>query len=156
MPEKLDRITREGCEVSGTGLIELLLVLGLMGVTAGAAVPGVHRIRQEWVLWGSAHLVESSLLWARAHAIAANDSLTFIIDQNGRRFYWLAPDGTRYENSVHYLPAGVSIIKSPLKPLRFFQHGNAVPAGTFVIQGEAGIYRVVVSVMGRVRVVRVP
>lgn len=132
----------------------MLIVLGLVGVMAGGASPGVHRIRQEWALWGSAHLVESSLLWARAHAIASNDSLTFIIDLNGSRFYWLAPDGTRYDNSIHNLPPGVSIVKSPLKPLRFFQHGNAVPAGTFVVQGQAGTYRVVVSVMGRVRVVR--
>lgn len=142
--------------MQGTGLLEILLVLGLIGVMAGGAVPSAHRIRQAWALWGSAHLVESSLLWARAHAVAANDSLTFIIDQNGRRFYWLAPDGSRYETSVRYLPAGVSIIKSPIRPLRFFQHGNAVPAGTFVIQGEAGNCRVIVSVMGRIRIERDP
>ncbi len=149
-----DRIVDKSRENIGTGLVELLVVLGLMGVMAGGAVPGAHRIRQEWTLWGGARLVESSLLWARGHAITANDSLTFIIDPGGRCFYWLSPDGSRYESSVRYLPSGVSIVKSPAKPLRFFQHGNAVPAGTFVIEGEAGLYRVVVSALGRVRVVR--
>jgi hypothetical protein len=121
---------------------------------AAGAVPGAQRIRQEWELWGSAHLVESSLLWARAHAIATNDSLIFIIDQNGSRFYWIEPGGTRYEDSVHYLPAGIRIIQSPQKSLRFYQHGNAVPAGTFVLQGPPGTYRVIVNMMGRVRVLR--
>lgn len=138
----------------GVGLVEIIVVLGLLGIMAGGAAPGIHRINQEWALWGSAHLLETSLLWARNHAIAANDSLILMIDQDGRRFYWLDPGGTRYETSVRYFPAGVRVVQSPRRPLRFYQHGNAVPAGTFVIQGEAGTYRVVVSVAGRVRVQR--
>ena len=132
----------------------MLIVLGLIGIMAGGAAPSLHRMNQEWALYGGVRLIESSLLWGRMHAIAANDSLIFTIDDNGRRFYWLDPSGTRYENSVCYLPPGVFIIQSPRKPLRFFQHGNAVPAGTFVIQGPTGTYRVVVSVAGRVRVQR--
>jgi Tfp pilus assembly protein FimT len=128
--------------------------MGLVGIMAGGAAPGIHHISQEWALYGGVHLVETSLLWGRMHAIAANDSLTFIVDSDGRRFYWQDPTGTRYEASVLNLPPGVTIIQSPRKPLRFFQHGNAVPAGTFVIQGQAGSYRVVVSVMGRIRVQR--
>jgi prepilin-type N-terminal cleavage/methylation domain-containing protein len=138
----------------GFGLVELLIVLGLTGILAASAVPGIHRINQEWALWGGARLLESSLLWARTHAIAANDSLVLVIDAGGRRFYWQDPSGARYDYSVRNFPAGVRIVQSPRRPLRFFQHGNAVPAGTFVIQGEAGVYRVVVSVRGRIRVQR--
>lgn len=141
---------------AGFSLVELALVLGLMGIVAGSAAPGIHRINQEMALRGSVRLVESSLLWARTHAIATNDSLVFIIDQDGRRFHWQTPEGKRYENSVRILPAGISIISSPRRPLRFYQHGNAAPAGTFVIQGPAGTYRVVVSVMGRIRIQRDP
>jgi Tfp pilus assembly protein FimT len=141
---------------SGFALAELLLVLGLMGIMAGGAVPGVHRMQREWELWGGTRLVESSLLWARTHAISANESLVFIIDEGGRRIYWTAADGSRFENTLRRLPAGVSITGAPKKPLRFYQHGNAVPAGTFVIQSSVGTYRVIVSVMGRIRVVRDP
>jgi Tfp pilus assembly protein FimT len=140
----------------GFALAELLLVVGLIGVMAGGAVPGIHRMHLEWDLWGATRLVESSLLWARTHAISTNDSLVFIIDEGGRRIYWTAADGSRFENTVRRLPSGVSIIGSPKKPLRFYQHGNAVPAGTFVIQSGVGTYRVIVSVMGRIRVVRDP
>ena len=136
------------------GLIEVLVVLGLIGVAAGGAVPGIHRINQEWALAGGTRMVESSLLWARTHAIAVNDWMSFIIEDDGRRFYWIDPDGARYEASIRHLPAGIRIAKAPGKPLRFFQHGNAVPAGSFVIEGEAGTYKVVVSAMGRIRVER--
>lgn len=138
----------------GQGLVELLVVLGLVGIVAGGAAPGIRRINQEWELWGCAHMLENSLQWARMHAISTNDSLALMIDEGGRRFYWLDPDGTRYENSVRYLPAGVRIVQSPRRPLRFYQHGNAVPAGTFVVQGAAGSYRVVVNVTGRIRMQR--
>jgi len=138
----------------GVGLIELLVVLGLAGIAAGGAVPGIHRIQQEWALWTGAHMVESSLLWARAHAISANDSLLLIVDPDGRGFYWQDPDGTRYDTSVRSLPTGVCIVQSPKRSLRFYQHGNTAPAGTFVLQNDAGTYRVIVSILGRVRVVR--
>lgn len=139
---------------AGIGLVEILVILGLLGIMAGSAAPGIHRISREWALLGGARVVESSLFWGRTHAIAANDSLTFIVDDNGRQFYWQQPDGTRYDASVRRMPAGIRISSSPRKPLRFYPRGNAVPAATFVVEGEAGIYRVVVSAQGRIRMQR--
>jgi len=139
---------------SGTGVVEMLVVLGLLSIMAGAAAPGAQRMHQEWVLWGSTHALESSLLWARTHAISQNDSLALIVESGGKRYYWQDPDGGRYDYSVRDLASGVAIVQSPRRPLTFFPRGTAVPAGTFVVQSQAGTYRVVVSVMGRVRVQR--
>lgn len=138
----------------GFGLLELVIVLGLIAIMAASAVPGMHRINQEWALWGGTRLLESSLLWARAHAIAANDSLALVIDNAGGRFYWQDPSGARYQSSIRILPAGVRITQAPRRSLCFFPRGNAVPAGTFVVQGTAGSFRVVVSALGRIRVQR--
>ncbi len=138
----------------GFGLIEVLVVLGLAGVAAGTAVPGIHRMQQEWSLWGGTHMLETSLLWARGYAISSNDAMVLIIEPDGRGFHWQDPGGARYSLSARQLPAGVRIVQAPKRPLRFYQHGNAVPAGTFVLQNEVGTYRVIVSVMGRVRVAR--
>ncbi len=138
----------------GFGLVELLVVLGLAGVAAGTAVPGIHRMQQEWALWGGTHMLETSLLWARGYAISSNDAMVLIIEPDGRRFYWQDPGGIRYAFSARQLPEGVRIVGAPRRPLRFYQHGNAAPAGTFVLQNEVGTYRVIVSVMGRVRIAR--
>jgi prepilin-type N-terminal cleavage/methylation domain-containing protein len=142
------------CITKGFGLLELVIVLGLIAIIAASAVPGMHRINQEWALWGGARLLESSLLWARTHAIAANDSLALMIDNGGARFYWQDPTGARYQSSIRLLPAGVRITQAPRRPVCFFPRGNAVPAGTFVVQGATGSYRVVVSALGRIRVQR--
>ncbi|MGA2264372.1 MAG: prepilin-type N-terminal cleavage/methylation domain-containing protein, partial [Acidobacteriota bacterium] len=32
----------------GVGLIEVLIVLGLIGIMAGGAAPSLHRMNQEW------------------------------------------------------------------------------------------------------------
>ncbi len=138
----------------GTGLLEVLIVLFLIAIMAAGAVPGVHRIQQEWALWGGVRLLESSLFWARTYAITSNDSLILNVEGDGRAFFWTDPDGVRLELSRRMLPPGVRIVQSPARPLRFYQHGNAAPAGTFVLQGNAGSYRVVVSILGRIRVQR--
>ena len=138
----------------GYGLLELVIVLALVAIIAAAAVPGIYRINQEWALWGGAHMVESSLLWARAHAITANDSLSLTIDRDGTRIGWQDPGGARFHGSTRFLPPGVRITNAPRRPVCFFPRGNAVPAGTFVVQGAVGSYRVIVSARGRVRVER--
>ena len=139
----------------GYSLLEMAVVLGLLAIIVAGALPGIGRIHQEWALWGGTRLLENSLLWGRIYAVSSNDSLVLAIDPAGRSWCWQDAGGNRYENSVRDLPAGVAIIQTPRRPLRFYQHGNAAPAGTFVVQGKAGSYRVVVSIMGRIRVERI-
>lgn len=136
-------------------LVECLVTLTLTGIVLTAAVPGVQHMAQSFALRGGVRLVETSLQWGRSHAISANTSLAFVVDEGGRRFYWKdGPSGERFDGTVRYLPGNVRITSSPRRPLRFYQKGNAVPAGTFVIRGDAGSFRVIVSPVGRIRTVK--
>jgi type II secretory pathway pseudopilin PulG len=139
----------------GYSLVELVIVLACAAFLISAAVPNIFQLRQEWTLWGSARLLESSMQWGRMHAIAANTALLLQVDSNGQRFYWTDPStGEPYEGSIRYLPANVRIADCPGRPVRFYQHGNAAPAGTYVVEGEAGSYSVVVAPGGRIRIRR--
>ncbi len=149
-------MARTGCVTerhqAGVGIVELMIVAACAAVTLALSVPNLPRLEQAWELWGGAHLVESSLQWGRMHAITANTSIMFRVDEDGRRFYWADPiTGDPYTGTVRYLPGRVRIVGFPIRPLRFYQRGNAVPAGTFTLQGEAGVYRVIVNVAGRIR-----
>ncbi len=139
----------------GYGLVELMLVLACATVLLSASLPNFFRLRQEWALWGGARLVESSMQWARMQAIAANTSLVFQVSDDGREFYWVdALSGQPYPGSKRFFPGKVRISSGPRRPLRFYQHGNAAPAGTYVVTGEAGSYSVVVAPGGRIRIQR--
>jgi Tfp pilus assembly protein FimT len=136
----------------GYSLVEFLLVFLCASVLLTAAVPNFHALRQEWTLLGSAKLLESSLHWGRMRAISTNTPLMFEVDEGGRRFFWTDPlSGDTYGGSVRHLSSQVRIVAYPKRPLRFYQHGNAAPAGTYTIQGETGSYSVVVSPGGRIR-----
>jgi len=140
---------------AGFTLVECLVGLTLAGILVSAAAPPVRKLAQSFALSGGIHMVESSLHWGRSHAITANTGLALIVDSDGRRFYWTdVYTGESYDGTIRYLPAGVRISSSPRRPLRFFQKGNAVPAGTLVVQGEAGSWRVIVSPSGRIRTER--
>jgi Type II transport protein GspH len=140
--------------IDGITLVELAIVLTGACILLAAAVPSLDRLHRDWTLWGAARLLEQSLQWGRMHAVATNSSLVFEIDQEGRRFYWVDGNGEQYQSTDRYLPGRVRIVGSPGRPLRFFPRGNAAPAGTFVLQGDAGFYRVVVNPAGRIRVER--
>jgi type II secretory pathway pseudopilin PulG len=136
----------------GVALAELIIVLACAGILLTSAVPSFNHLRHQWSLWGAAHLLESSLQWGRFHAISANTSMMLMVDNDGQRFYWVdGYTGERFERTERHLPGQVRITSSPRRPLRFYQRGNAVPAGTFVLEGESGTYRVIVNSAGRVR-----
>jgi prepilin-type N-terminal cleavage/methylation domain-containing protein len=129
---------------TGFTLIELAIVMVFGSIMVASAVPQSCATSMGAV--GRAHLVETSLQWGKMHAVTANTSVAFQVSGDGRRYSWLdTACGVEYEGSVRYLPPGVSIVEKPSKPLRFFQKGNAVPAGTFVVKGDAGIWRVIVN-----------
>ncbi len=136
----------------GHSLVELLCVLACAAILLTVSVPNMAHLRQAWSLWGSARVLEASLQWGRMRAIAANAPVLFQIDESRQRFYWEDPaTGHPYEGSVRNLSRGVRIIKYPKRPLRFYQHGNAAPAGTYILENQAGSYSVVVTPGGRIR-----
>lgn len=148
-------MSRDMKECHGFSFAECLVVLACLAVCASMTLPNIQKLQQEWALWGGTVAVESSLQWGRMHAVSSNSSHMFKVSPDGVRYCWVdIESGKEYINSVRTLPYGLKIASQPGKPLRFYQHGNAVPAGTYVIAGAAGSYSVVVSPGGRIRTER--
>ena len=146
-----DRVA-ERSRSEGYSLVELLTVITCTAILLTAAVPNIVHLQQVWSLWGSARILEASLQWGRMRAITANTPVLFEVDGSGQTFRWLDPaTGDPYEGSVGNLLRGIRIVKCPKRPLRFYQHGNAAPGGTYVLQNEAGSCSVVVTPGGRIR-----
>ena len=140
----------------GYSLIELTLVTACIGILLAAAVPGLNHIQEEWTLWSAAHLVQTSLQWGRMYAIAANIPVSMEVDAGGRRFFWSDPTTAEpLVNSIRHLPRAVRIVAFPKSQLNFYPRGNAAPAGTYVLEGDAGAYKVIVNIAGRIRLERI-
>jgi type II secretory pathway pseudopilin PulG len=147
------RITAQSS--GGHSLVELLVVLTCAAILLSMAIPNLARMHQEWILWGSVHSVEASLFWGRMHAISSNTPLVFEISEDKKSYYWADPEsGAPLITSVHTMPVGTRMAAYPKRSLRFYPRGNAVPAGTYTIEGESGSYSVVVSPGGRIRTQR--
>ncbi len=136
----------------GHSLVELLIVISCAAVLLAAAVPNIAHLHEAWSLWGSARVLEASLQWGRMHAIAANAPVLFQVDESRQKFYWVDPaTGAPYEGSVRNLSHGTRITRCPKRPLRFYQHGNAAPGGTYTLENQAGSCSVIVTPGGRIR-----
>jgi Tfp pilus assembly protein FimT len=139
----------------GYSLAELSIVLMCAAILLSAAIPNISHLCREWNLWGGARALESSLQWGRMRAISGNTPLLFAVDDDRQKFYWIDPvSGDPYAGTVRQLSNDLRIVACPKRPLRFYQHGNAAPAGTYTIKGDAGSYSVVVSPGGRIRIQR--
>lgn len=139
----------------GYSLTELVIVVACAAIMLTAAVPNIVRLQKEWALWGGARILETSLQWGRMHAIASNAPVIFEVDDERQEFCWTdAASGDRYAGSIRHLPVGIRFIAAPRRSLRFYQHGNAVPAGTYTIAGDVGSYSVIVAPGGRIRIQR--
>jgi type II secretory pathway pseudopilin PulG len=137
----------------GYSLAELIVVLACAAILFSAAAPSVAHWQKEWTLWECTRILEISLQWGRMHAISANAPILFEIDSSLQKFYWKDPQsGDLYAGTIRHLPRGVRVAKCPKRSLRFYQHGNAAPAGTYTLEGETGSYSVVVSPGGRIRI----
>ena len=137
----------------GYTLCELIIALACVTALLAATVPDVYHIQEEWRLWESAHVLRNSLQWGRMHAVSVNSSMMLQIEDNGRKLLWVeSSSGIQYKNSEQHLPGRIRIVEFPKHPLHFHPRGNAVPGGTYKVQGNSGAYYVVVSPGGRIRI----
>jgi prepilin-type N-terminal cleavage/methylation domain-containing protein len=139
-------------EISGFTLMELLIVVAITAIIVAFSMPGFVRIQKGWALWGSARMVETSLQWGRMRAIATNAPVVFEIDEDGHRFKWRdSATGDVFATTAGSMNRGTRIVSSPRTPLRFYPRGNAVPSGTYKVDGETGSYSIIVTPGGRIR-----
>jgi len=137
---------------NGFTLAELLIVVVIAAIIVTFAVPGFVRIQKEWSLWGSARMVETSLQWGRMRAIASNSPVLFEIAEDGRGFAWKdTVTGDVFTTTAWTMTGSARIASSPRTPLRFYPRGNAVPSGTYRVEGETGSYSIIVTPGGRIR-----
>jgi prepilin-type N-terminal cleavage/methylation domain-containing protein len=137
---------------AGFSLPELLIVVAIAMIITGFTVPGFVRIQKEWSLWGSARMLETSLQWGRMRAISSNSPVIFEVDADGCGFLWRdSTSGDIFETTARSMNRGSRVASSPRTPLRFYPRGNAVPSGTYKIEGETGSYSVIVTPGGRIR-----
>jgi len=139
----------------GYSIAELLIVIACAAILLAAAVPGINRLHQEWILWGTARILETSMQWGRMHAVASNAPLVFHADADRHEFYWV--DASSQEicaDTRRQLPRGIRFAATPKRPLRFYPHGNAAPAGTYTVSGDNSSYSVVITPGGRIRIQR--
>ena len=143
---------RKKTKNSGFTLHELLIVVAITAIIAAFSAPGFVRIQKNWSLWGDARMVETSLQWGRMRAIASNSPVLFEVEEDGSRFMWRDPaSGDIFATSARLMTGGSRIVSAPRTPLRFYPRGNAVPSGTFRVEGETGSYSIIVTPGGRIR-----
>ena len=136
----------------GFSLPELLIVAAIAAIIAAFTAPGFVRIQKGLSLWGSARMVETSLQWGRMRAISSNAPVLFEVGEDGEGFIWRDPSTDEsFETTARFLNSGTRIASSPRTPLRFYPRGNAVPSGTYRVEGETGSYSIIVTPGGRIR-----
>ncbi|MBM3790905.1 MAG: prepilin-type N-terminal cleavage/methylation domain-containing protein, partial [Acidobacteria bacterium] len=66
------RLGTAGAGAKGFGILEVLAAVAVVSILLSVGVPNLDRWSRQWDLQGSLHMLETSLLWGRMHAIAAN------------------------------------------------------------------------------------
>lgn len=140
----------------GVTLIELAVVLGLLGLLAAVVAPTLGAtlatLRTEStadVLYGALHLTRT-----RARATGVTHAL--VIERDGRAFRIVEdPRGrARTVYGPRTLVAGV--LASGNTTIQFSPKGFAVPMGTITVRDGDEVRRVIVNIVGRVRVAEGP
>ncbi len=136
----------------GVALVELAMGLCILAVAFGWAIPMLagapDALRVEGAVadvYGAVHLTKSQ---ARATGVMH----ALVIDPGGRAFR-VVEDPTGAARTVvgpHALVDGV--VASPNITIRFSPKGFAVPFGTITVSAGASSRRVIVNILGRVRV----
>lgn len=135
----MDKV-RERSAVAGFTLLELLIVLSLIALVAGALAPNLMAGRSGIALESAQRELASGLRKASAQAIATNDEVVFLVDLERRRYaigqQALGPPFDE-ELEITLLTAESEQIDARQAGIRFFPDGSST-GGRITLSNQAG------------------
>lgn len=144
----------------GFSLIELIVVMAIMGIAAGIAVPVYNNMKPQIRLNGAARQVMGDLMWARMRAISQNNEFKIFFLDNHR--YRILDDDDN--NGIIKIDGSeLTVTKdiqdkyhdvtftSTANPI-FHPKGNAAPAATINLTNSHGTKTVTIAITGRVKI----
>ena len=136
----------------GVTLCEVVLVLAVIGILVGGAVPTVGAALEGYRAGGATADLYAAVHLAKARARATGVIHALVVDPDGQSFRLVAdPAGdARTVDGPHRLVDGAvatSNVEIHLSP-----KGFAVPAGTITIRSGGETRRIIVNILGRARI----
>ncbi len=136
----------------GVTLIELAVVLAVMALGIGVAAPRVGEVlsglRAQGAvvdLYGAVHLTRSrARMTGVMHAI--------VLEPDGRSFRIVEDPAGAARTVIGPQPLVEGATATANTTIRFSPRGFAVPTGTITVRSGAEVRRVIVNILGRVRV----
>ena len=141
---------------NGFSLIELIVVVAILAVIAGVAIPVYTGMKPSIRLSGATSQVMGDLMWARMRAVSQNNEYKiFFLDD--RRYQILDDDnGNGNIDSGEYSITkdiqekyGDVTYTSTANPI-FHPRGNAAPAASITLANSHGTRTVTIAITGRV------
>ncbi len=129
----------------GFTLVEILVVLAILGITAAAVVPALARATTEDDVTRAARALEQVAAAARRTALARATAVAVtLVPESGR--YWVhLPDGTTIDSGAIALDQGTRIHSAAPRPqFRFGPLGTA-DGDTLLLLGAGGAQAFVVD-----------
>ena len=136
----------------GATLVEVVVVLSVLGIMMGAAVPTVGAALDGFRATGATADLYSAVQLTKARARATGVTHALVLEPDGRGFRVVAdPAGTAQTvEGPHPLVDGA--VATSNVTIHFSSKGFAVPAGTITIRSAGEARRIVVNILGRVRI----
>ena len=147
-------MARTACrDASGVTLVELATVLAILAIGVGLAMPAVGRALPRYRVTGAAADLYAALHLTRARARETGVLHALVIEPGGRTFRVVEDPGGGAARTV-FGPGELAegAVASGNATIRFSPKGFAVPFGTITVRAEGETRRLVVNILGRVRV----
>lgn len=130
---------------AGFSMVELMVVVGAMGLLLALSVPGIRGWLRSMRLNGEVNSMAMMMRAARSVAINRNSDVVFVFDQSeGQYFYVIDADGdgaaddNEVQSGTHTLRDGITIgaFTTPQQWITFTPRGSTSDGGTITVEGH--------------------
>lgn len=135
-------------------LVELAIVVAVLALGMGVATAAVDGVLSSYRATGTAQDLYGAIHLTRARARATGVMHALVLDGTGRSYRIVEdPAGVR-RTVVGPTPLVDGVVVSGNSTIRFSPKGFAVPFGTITVWADGEYRRLIVNILGRVRMER--